>query len=102
MMAEREALVLDTFALLKALCEERNVLFGFVDLRWGVTAEESQGGRAVITCLREIDLCRPYFVGILGERYGWAAGPNKDDALEKNLQIATESFPWVEYDLQEA
>ena len=22
-------------------------------------------------CLREIEDCRPYFIGLMGERYGW-------------------------------
>ena len=92
---ERQSLVLHAFARLKAFCKERNVVFNFVDLRWGITAEEAQGGRALSTCLREIDLCRPYFVGILSERYGWAASP-KDEIFEKNIQLALETFPWVE------
>lgn len=96
MADERQSLVLHAFARLKTFCKERNVVFNFVDLRWGITAEESQGGRALSTCLREVDLCRPYFVSILGERYGWAAS-QKDEVFEKNIQLALETFPWVEY-----
>ena len=96
MAAEREGLVLHTFARIQALCEERNVLFSFVDLRWGITAEEALGGRALLTCLKEVDLCRPYFVCMLGERYGWVANGAADDAFAKNIQLAAESFPWVE------
>jgi hypothetical protein len=32
---------------------------------------ETMEGRVLPTCLAEIDRCRPYFIGILGERYGW-------------------------------
>lgn len=96
MAAERRALVLSAFERIKALCVERNVLFGFVDLRWGITAEETLGGRALLTCLKEVDLCRPYFVCMLGERYGWVANGAADDAFNKNVQVAAESFPWVE------
>jgi telomerase protein component 1 len=40
-----------------------------VDLRWGVTEEETQ--QALEICLGEIDNCRPFFIGLLGRRYGW-------------------------------
>jgi hypothetical protein len=37
-----------------------------VDLRWGVTEEETQ--QALEICLGEIDNCRPFFIGLLGRR----------------------------------
>ncbi len=42
-----------------------------VDLRWGITEQESQADQTLGICLDEIASCN-YFVGILGERYGWA------------------------------
>lgn len=99
MTSEREALVTNTFPRLKASCAERNILFGSVDLRWGITAEETLGGRALATCLYEIDQCRPYFIGLLGERYGWVAGSSKDDVFEKNIKLAANIYPWVEYEI---
>ena len=42
-----------------------------VDLRWGVTEADAQDGKALDICLDEIDSCRPYFLGLLGHRYGW-------------------------------
>ena len=41
-----------------------------VDLRWGVTEKDAQEGKALEICLDEIDTCRPYFLGLLGHRYG--------------------------------
>lgn len=41
-----------------------------IDLRWGVTEEESSSGKAVVLCLEEIDRCN-LFLGLVGSRYGW-------------------------------
>lgn len=48
--------------------------FTEVGLRWGVTEEESKHGKTVELCLTNIDRCRdfpPFFIGFMGERYGW-------------------------------
>ena len=71
MHEERDALCRFVFPYLEDFCSKRNVGFTGIDLRWGVTEEEVQQGKTVGLCLSEIDNCRPYFLGILGERYGW-------------------------------
>jgi len=70
MHAEREELVKQVFPQLRKLCEERGVGWTEVDLRWDVTEEQAQRGEVLPICLAEIDRCRPYFIGLLGERYG--------------------------------
>lgn len=59
---------------------DRAVDVVFVDLRWGIVAEGTSGGRhpqeereaAVLDrCLAVVDECAPWFVGLLGEREGW-------------------------------
>jgi hypothetical protein len=71
MRAEREVLVKRVFPELRKLCDERGVVFTYVDRRWGVTEEQSDEGRVLPICLAEIERCRPFFIGLLGERYGW-------------------------------
>ena len=71
MNAEREELIKRVFPALRKRCEARNVTWGEVDLRWGVTDEQREEGQVLPICLDLIDRCRPYFIGILGERYGW-------------------------------
>jgi tetratricopeptide (TPR) repeat protein len=71
MHAEREVLVKHVFPRIRKLCEERGIGFVDVDLRWGVTEEQAGRGEVLPICLAEIDRCRPYFIGLLGERYGW-------------------------------
>jgi len=71
MQAERDELAKRTFPALRKLCESRGVTWGEVDLRWGLTEEQQAEGQVLPVCLAEIARCRPYFIGILGERYGW-------------------------------
>ena len=70
-MQERDLLVKQVFPELRRKARERGVEVVDVDLRWGITEEESRQGKVIPICLGEIDRCRPYFVGMLGERYGW-------------------------------
>ncbi|MDR1919814.1 MAG: DUF4062 domain-containing protein, partial [Tannerellaceae bacterium] len=71
MHEERDALCRFVFPYLEDFCAKRNIGFMGVDLRWGVTEEEARQGKTIGLCLAEIDNCRPYFLGILGHRYGW-------------------------------
>ena len=70
-MEERDLLVKQVFPELRRKARERGIDVVDVDLRWGITEEESRQGKVIPICLGEIDRCRPYFVGMLGERYGW-------------------------------
>ena len=72
---ERDELVKKVFPELRRRCKERFVEVLEVDLRWGITEEQSKRGETLRVCLDEIDRCRlsapVFFVGLLGERYGW-------------------------------
>jgi len=37
----------------------------------GLTEQDETQGQIVRSCLEEIDRCRPYFIGITGDRYGF-------------------------------
>lgn len=73
MQQERELLVKKVFPELRRICAERLVTLIEVDLRWGITEEEAAEGKVLPVCLAEIRQSRPYFIGLLGERYGWIA-----------------------------
>lgn len=70
MKDERDHLVKFIFPQLRKFCESRGVVWSEVDLRWGITDEEQAEGKVLPICLQEIRRCRPYFIGLLGERYG--------------------------------
>jgi hypothetical protein len=73
MQAERDELRKHIFPQLRKLCESRGVTWGELDLRWGIdTSDETAAEEKVLrTCLDEVERCRPFFIGMLGERYGW-------------------------------
>ena len=87
MHAERDELIKRVFPQLRKLCEERGVTWSEVDLRWGITEEQAQRGDVLPICLAEIQRCRPYFIGLLGERYGWVP-----DEIPREL---IEQAPWL-------
>ncbi len=83
MKDERSYLMTQAFPILRKLASERNVTLTELDLRWGITEEESKNGRVVDICLREIENSIPFFIGIIGNRYGWI--PQKKDIWEGTL-----------------
>jgi tetratricopeptide (TPR) repeat protein len=71
MQAERAYLVRQTFPALRRRFRAEGVETLDVDLRWGITRGEALRGKTLARCFEEIDRCRPFFIGIIGERYGW-------------------------------
>ena len=86
---ERDELVKKVFPELRRRCRQRFVEIVEVDLRWGITVEQAESGQVLPICLSEIEKCRPFFVGLLGERYGWVPA--------KNVYAADlmERLPWL-------
>jgi nephrocystin-3 len=86
---ERDLLVRRVFPALRTKLKDRFVELVDVDLRWGITAERAERGEVLPICLSEIDRSRPFFVGLLGERYGWV--PEKG----KYPPELVEQRPWL-------
>lgn len=95
MMNEREVLVKKVFPELRKRFKNHGITITEVDLRWGVLEEEAQSGKVIDICLSEIDKSRPYFIGLLGERYGWMPEPEE---YQKHKKII-ENFDWVREDI---
>lgn len=91
MQEERDALI-KTFNSLKVEANKRNVALSIVDLRWGVTEEESRSGKVISVCFNEIEHSHPFFIGLLGSRYGYT--PELSE-LQKNPDLK-ERYPWIE------
>lgn len=96
MQTERDILIKKIFPQLRKLCEERAATWTEVDLRWGITTEQASEGKVLPLCLEEIHRCRPYFIGLLGERYGWVPEPN---SIPADL---LESQPWLKQHLHQS
>lgn len=88
MHREREILVKQVFPELRHICAERFVTLTDIDLRWGITEQQAERGTVLPICFGEIENCRPYFIGLLGERYGWVPENIPDELVEVE--------PWLE------
>lgn len=87
MQLERDQLMRFVFPELRERCRARQVEFVEVDLRWGITEAQSQRGETLPKCLEIINTCRPFFIGILGERYGWVPPSIPEDLIREQ--------PWL-------
>jgi len=95
MMPEREYLMKVVFPELRRRCKAKFIEVTEIDLRWGISEEDSKEGKVIEICLTEIDKSRPYFIGILGNRYGWVPSAGE---YEKHQKII-EEFPWAKDDI---
>ena len=93
MQFERDAIHNKITPILNEKAQRYGENISFCDLRWGVNTEnlsEEDSSRKVLSvCLNEIERCRPYFVVILGDRYGFIPNAElvEDAVQKKNFKI---------------
>lgn len=92
MNEERDYLQDFIFPSLRQYCAKRFLEFVPIDLRWGIK-EESSKGLVLNTCLQEIDNSRPFFVGILGSRYGWIPEVSE---LKSISSLRSNDYNWLD------
>lgn len=82
MQLERDAIHSAVLPRLRELADAYGTDVSVIDLRWGVdtsgTTEAEQERKVVRACLGEIDRCEPFFLSLVGERYGYVL---PDDSL---------------------
>jgi len=75
MQAERDYLKIYVFPKVAEELRKKRISLEIVDLRWGVDTvsvnEEEREATVLKVCLDEIRRCKPFFIGLLGDRYGW-------------------------------
>lgn len=88
MHAERDHLVTVVFPELRERLERLGLEFYDVDLRWGVPEKDANGETANSWeyCRQWIDRVEPFFVCILGQRYGWVPEPEKLKAEDEQVR----------------
>lgn len=69
MQDERDIIVKKVFPRLRVEAEKRGINFSYVDLRWGIRPNASSK-EILDICLYEIENCHPYFIGLIGSKYG--------------------------------
>ena len=82
MHAERDYLVKEVFPELTEWCERRHIRLTDIDLRWGVSEEDSSNNKTIQTCLEHVDKSRPFFLCFLGQRRGWVPDFDNDISRE--------------------
>ena len=95
MQAERDCLRDFIIPRVEEELQKRRIKLEIVDLRWGVDTtsieqEEERELNVLKVCLDEIRRSRPFFIGLLGDRYGWVPPEKRmSDALVGEPQIKT-------------
>jgi tetratricopeptide (TPR) repeat protein len=106
MHAERDYLRLHAFAELEERLRERCHDLEVIDLRQGVETaaerdESRREARVLQVCLDEIARARPYFVCLLGDRYGWVPPEVRTSAAarEAGLDAAVDGLSVTELEV---
>ena len=91
MQQERDAIRDVVLPEIDLLASKYGIVVSIVDLRWGISTEDCESNDDVSlkifrSCFDEIDESKPFFIGLLGNRYGWV--PN----LDKNKLCYVASF----------
>ena len=90
MREERRYLAAVIVPQLQTRCEERGISFEMIDLRSGATGERDAAARVLAGFIYQIDHCRPYFIGLLGDRSGEAPIAVHEDVLAKQQWLREE------------
>ena len=93
MQGEREYLIKKVFPRLQQKAKENDVTVVPIDLRWGITEEDAKNGKVVEICLDEIRNSRPFFIGIIGHKYGTCT---TKEELFKNHNLEEKYGPFLE------
>lgn len=70
MQNERNIIVHSVFPRLRKAFSAKLIDITEVDLRWGIPEEDSENSRILEICIGEVLHCSPFFVGMIGDRYG--------------------------------
>lgn len=101
--AERDFLQDRIFPQLNTLCHERGTSFIPVDLRWNKSQSQHNSEHVLRMCLDSIGRCAPFFVCLLGDRYGVhratekeVKDPATEEWLDRNFEVASAcGYDWV-------
>ena len=100
MQLERNYIMRNVLPIVRAKAEEHGITLVLVDLRWGIDVESEEilhDVSVIGACLDEIEFSRSYFIGIIGERYGWR--PQIEEI--SGIKSLTDKHPWLDKYLQQ-
>lgn len=89
MQSERDIIRKQIVRKLQEELAEYHVSIQVTDLRWGVDTlsvdEGEREAKVLHVCLDAIQNSRPYFIALLGERYGWLPSPESMENIKRTL-----------------
>ncbi|KAG5501867.1 hypothetical protein JKF63_04137 [Porcisia hertigi] len=93
---ERNAVTLDVFPRLRRWAAEAGLKVTLleVDLRWGIPALATRRNLSTSVCLNEVSRCSPFFIGMLGARYG--SCPPTPLQLVVDEDVDAEDYAWMQ------
>ena len=104
MDAERDAIMNRVYPAVAQQLARHNIHVDFIDLRWGVSTsdvdEADRENHVLRECLGSIQSSRPFFIGLLGDRYGWVPSQASWDAIVDGMSADERLF--VNTDTQQA
>lgn len=98
MQAERDYLRTQLLPEVNDILREYAIKLRLIDLRWGINTLESDEctveEKVLQVCLNEIKRSRPFFLGLLGDRYGWI--PPHDKMRQMSVDYLDKSITDIE------
>lgn len=96
MHQERDILQEEVLPKIRDFAKQYGRDINLCDLRWGVNSlgmdEEESAIKVLQVCFDEIDQARPFFIAILGDRYGWIPDARIAEASIAGRRKCTEQF----------
>ena len=84
MQEEHQLLSDKVFPELQRVCAERGTFFNPVDIQWSKGDTLVQKGHLLTAAFRYIERCAPFFIGLLGERYGYYCRSDPTMMMQSN------------------
>jgi len=94
MKAERDYLITKVIPSLQHYCNEKEFSLTNFDMRTDISEEETKQGKVLEICLKEAITNNPFFIGLLGERYGWIPSEENKKSMTENTSVLG-NFPWL-------
>lgn len=86
MSKEREIIVTSIFPRLQREFAEKSIDIVCIDLRWGIPPHLSDPGKILEICIGEVLKCKPFFLGVVGNRYGYIPSNEEIDSLSEDIK----------------
>lgn len=96
MDAERDAIMNRVRPTVAQQLKPHGINVDFIDLRWGVNTQQvpeaERENHVLRECLNSIQESRPFFVALLGDRYGWVPTQQSWDAIVDGMDADERMF----------